>query len=251
MKVRCVIVDDEPLARKLLEQHVSKLPTLELLASLPSAIAALDFLKGNEVDLMFLDVQMPELTGVGLLKVLRHKPLVVLTTAYSDYAVEGYALDVADYLLKPITFERFAATVEKLIVRLSAKRPPRPPEGEMSTLDAAISLPETEAAPEFLFVKDGHKSVRVALRDIQYIEGLKDYVRIHTPERTITSLQSLRHLMEVLPKGDFLRVHHSTIVGVAWVEEVHRDEIRVAGAMLTVSDKYRTEVKGWVAGREL
>ncbi len=247
MKIRCVIVDDEPLARKLLEQYVSRLSALELVASLPSAIAALELLRTEAVDLIFLDVQMPELTGVGLLKVLQHKPLVVLTTAYSDYAVEGYALDVADYLLKPITFERFAATVEKMRVRLSAK----PHTGAPEEAPVTASSSAAETSPEFLFVKDGHKSVRVALRDIQHIEGLKDYVRIHTPERTVTSLQSLRHLMEVLPEGQFLRVHHSTIVGVGWVEEVHRDEIRVAGAMLTVSDKYRAEVKAWVAGREL
>ncbi len=234
----CIIVEDEPMARKLLEQYVAKVPTLELLASLSNALAALEWLQGNETELMFLDVQMPELTGVGLLRVLKQRPAVILTTAYSDYAVEGYALDVSDYLLKPITFERFLAAVERVGTQSPAPPTPMPP-------------PDTSPDPDYLFVKDGQKSVRIALADIQYIEGMKDYVRIHTPARKVTTLQSLKHLVEVLPKGDFLRIHHSTIVGVRWLEEVHRDEVSVAGTMLTVSDSYRAAVKEFVAGREL
>lgn len=245
MPIRCLIVEDEPMARKLLEQYVVKTPDLELMAALSNPLAALEFLKNNQPDLLFLDVQMPELTGIGLLKVMQRKPLVVLTTAYSEYAIEGYALDVADYLLKPITFERFLQSVEKIRARLNG-----PPSTASATDDAPASAPEADK-PDYLFVKDGTKSVRVNFADIQYIEGMKDYVRIHTPERKVTTLQSLKHLVNVLPAGDFLRVHHSYIVGANWIDEVQRDDVSVAGKLVPVSDTYRGGVKEFVEKREL
>ena len=245
--MKCLIVEDEPMARRLLEQYVAKVPDLELAGALSNGLAALAFLKTNEVDVLFLDVQMPELTGVDLLRILKRRPAVILTTAYSEYAVESYALDVADYLLKPITFERFLAAVERISERVRKS-------GNVASTVAIPNAPASEVAAaeaDYLFVKDGQTSVRLALADVQYIEGMKDYVRIHTPHRKITSLQSMRNLMEVLPAGEFLRIHNSTIIGVRWLEEVHRDEVRVASAMLTVSDKYRAEVRAFVAGREL
>ena len=242
MTIRCLIVEDEPMARKLLEQYVAKTPSLELMAAIPNPLDALAFLQDHQPDLLFLDVQMPEITGIGLLKIMKRRPLVVLTTAYSEYAIEGYELDVADYLLKPISFERFLRSVEKVTERLGGVPSPAPP-----------TSPAPAAAPgdEYLFVKDGTKSVRIRLADIQYIEGMKDYVRIHTPERKVTTLQSLKHLVEVLPADTFLRVHHSYIVGVNWIEEVQRDDVLVAGTLVPVSDSYRGGVKAFVGGREL
>lgn len=242
MTIRCLIVEDEPMARKLLEQYVAKTPSLDLMAAISNPLEALSFLQNNEPDLLFLDVQMPEITGIGLLKIMKRKPLVVLTTAYSEYAIEGYELDVADYLLKPITFERFLQSVERITARLNGAPSPAP---QTSTAPAAAP------SDEFLFVKDGTKSVRLRLADIQYIEGMKDYVRIHTPERKVTTLQSLKHLIDVLPEGEFLRVHHSYIVGVNWIEEVQRDDVLVGGTLVPVSDTYRGGVKEFVAGREL
>jgi DNA-binding LytR/AlgR family response regulator len=244
MIIRCLIVEDEPMARKLLEQYVAKTPTLELMAALSNPLDALAFLKDNEPDLLFLDVQMPEITGIGLLKIMKRKPLVVLTTAYSEYAIEGYELDVADYLLKPITFERFLQCIEKITARLNG------PENPASSTSPAPA-PAPENSEGFLFVKDGTKSVRLRVADIQYIEGMKDYVRIHTPGRKVTTLQNLKHLVEVLPANDFLRVHHSYIVGVNWIEEVERDDILVAGTQVPVSDTYRAGVRAFVVGKEL
>lgn len=242
MTIRCVIVEDEPLARKLLTHYVEKTPGLELMATISHPLEALTYLKENQPDLLFLDIQMPEITGIGLLKIMPRRPLVVLTTAYSEYAIEGYALDVADYLLKPITYERFLQSVEKIQARLHGSNA-----GPTTTAPAAPA----ETPVEYLFVKDGTKSVRINFADIQYIEGMKDYVRIHTPDRKVTTLQSLKHLVEVLSDTDFLRVHHSYIVGVDWIEEVQRDDILVAGQLIPVSDTYRGGVKAFVEGREL
>ncbi len=250
MKLTCIIVDDEPMARCLLAQYVDKLASLELLTTCSNSLEALEFLQQNQVDLLFLDVQMPELTGVSLLKILKQRPAVILTTAYSEYAVEGYSLDVADYLLKPITFDRFVAAVERVSQRLRTESRGFGLEPTASPNLASPANTRPAALPDELFVRDGNKSVRVAYEDIQYIEGLKDYVRIHTPSRKVTTLQSLKHLVEFLPSDRFVRIHNSTIIGVRWLEEVHRDEVRVAGTMLTVSDTYRAALRDFVAGRE-
>ncbi len=244
MPIRCIIVEDEPLARRLLEQYVAKTPALELIDALANPLDALTVIRGERPELLFLDIQMPELTGISLLKVLDYRPLVVLTTAYSEYAIEGYALDVADYLLKPITFERFLQSVAKISARLS-------PAGPEVPAPIAPASPPISKEADFLFVKDGTKSVRLRLDEIQYIESLKDYVRIHTPERRITTLQSLKRLVELLPEDRFLRTHHSYIVGAGWIEEVQRDEVLVAGKLVPVSDTYRPAVKRFVEEREL
>ena len=233
----CLVVDDEPMARALLEQYIGRTPSLQLAGSLGSAVQALERLQTDPPDVLFLDVQMPELTGISLLRVLKKPPAVVFTTAYSDYALEGYELDVADYLLKPITFERFLKCVEKLVAHSTSPAPATPPPGD--------------ALPDYLFVKDGTTSVRIKLGEIQYIEGLKDYVRIHTPQRKITTLQSLRGLVDTLPTDRFMRVHHSYIVGLDWVEEVSRDEVRIGEARVPISDSYRREVKQFVEERYL
>ena len=234
----CLVVDDEPMARALLEQYIDRTPSLQLAGSLGSAVRALERLQTDPPDVLFLDVQMPELTGISLLRVLKQPPAVVLTTAYSDYALEGYELDVTDYLLKPITFERFLKCTERLVAHTTSPAPATPP-------------PPGDALPDYLFVKDGTTSVRIKLGEIQYIEGLKDYVRIYTPQRKITTLQSLRGLVDTLPADRFMRVHHSYIVGLDWVEEVSRDEVRIGEARVPISDSYRREVKRFVEERYL
>lgn len=192
---------------------------------------------------------MPEITGIGLLKIIAKKPIVVLTTAYSEYAIEGYELDVTDYLLKPITFERFLKSVEK--IRQAAGSMAPYPAAEPATNAQEAEGTDEEPLVDYLFVKDGTKSVRVDLADIQYIEGLKDYVRIHTKEKKITTLQSLKKLTELLPSNEFVRVHHSYILAMKWIEEVHRDEVLVNGVLVPVSDTYRPALKELVEDRLL
>lgn len=247
MSLKCLIVEDEPMARKLLAQYVEKVPGLELAAALASPLAALDFLQQTTPDVLFLDVQMPEITGIGLLKILTRKPIVVLTTAYSEYAIESYELNVTDYLLKPITFERFLKCVEKVRQVAGTATPTETSLPEASPPDESVP----DAAMEYLFVKDGTKSVRISLADIQYIEGMRDYVKIHTPDKKITTLQSLKKLTDFLPAEDFVRVHHSYIIAMKWIQEVYRDEVLVCGELIPVSDTYRPAFKKMVEDKLL
>ena len=236
----CLIVDDEPLARRLLSDYVQKVPYLNLLRTCSDPMEALDFLRENPVDLLFLDIQMPEITGLTLLKILTNKPLVILTTAYSEYALESYELDVVDYLLKPITLERFLKAMEKINQRLqgsSTAVPTQEPE-PIST------SPET--IPTYIFVKDGTKLVKIKLSEIMYVEGMKDYVAIHTPTQRIVTLQRLKTLEEQLPEGQFIRIHNSYIVALDWLDSIHKEKVKVGAALLPISDSYRKAFKDFI-----
>lgn len=237
MKMKCLIVEDEPMARKLLQEYIDKVPTLELVQAVGNPLEAMNILRDQSIDVLFLDVQMPNITGISFLKILKEKPIVILTTAYSEYAIEGYELDVTDYLLKPITFERFLKAVEKANALWQKEQPtpiPKP------AAPVEIAVPDSKDSPSpFIFVKDGTKLVKLRLNDIRYIEGLKDYVRIHTAERNITTLQRMKTLEEMLPADKFVRIHHSYIIAVEWLDVVHRDEVEIGSATLPVSDTYR------------
>jgi DNA-binding LytR/AlgR family response regulator len=237
LKLNCVIVEDEPLARNLMVEYVHKVPTLNLIEACSSPLAAIEVLRKNSVDLLFLDVQMPELTGISLLKVLQKRPLVVLTTAYSEYALEGYELDVADYLLKPITFERFLRAVDKVTQRLEGKQTP----------EKIIS----DTGNQFMFVKDGTKLVKVQLSDILYIEGLKDYVTIHTKQQKITSLQRMKALEEQLPADLFIRIHNSFIVSLKAIEVVHKGDVQVGGALLPIGETFKKSFREFIEKNQM
>ena len=226
MNLNCLIVDDEPLARNLLKEYVQKVSYLNLIGTCSDALEAADALRNNTVDLLFLDIQMPDLTGIALLKSLQRKPMVILTTAYSEYALESYDLDVVDYLLKPVTLERFLRAVDKAAERTVP---------EQGSQQKAV----TEKASPYIFVKDGTKLVKVGLEDIRYIEGLKDYVTIHTKERKIISLQRLKALEEQLPADRFIRIHNSYIIAVHAIDVIHKNEVQIGGVMLPVSDTYK------------
>jgi two-component system LytT family response regulator len=233
VSISCLIVDDEPLARSLLTDYVKKVPYLNLLDASSSPLAAIEILRSTPVDLLFLDIQMPEITGISLLKALQKKPLVILTTAYSEYALEGYELDVIDYLLKPITFERFLRAVEKVNQRLTAPPAPAP---------VFKNIPDATVQP-FVFVKDGTKLVKVRWDDILYVEGLKDYVTIHTRTQKIVTLQRLKSLEEQLPPDKFIRIHHSYIVAVDAIDVIHKGEVQIGSVTIPVSDTYRKSFK--------
>lgn len=239
MILNCVIVEDEPLARNLMIDYVRKVSSLKLVEACSSPLAAMEVLRNNPVDVLFLDVQMPELTGISLLKVLKRKPLVVLTTAYSEYALEGYELDVADYLLKPITFERFLKAVDKITQRLEGKNTP------------LSEKPATENSNPFVFIKDGTKLVKVQLNDILYIEGLKDYVTIHTKQQKIVSLQRMKALEEQLPPADFIRIHNSFIVALKAIEVVHKGEVQVAGNLLPIGETFKKSFREFIERNQM
>jgi len=216
-------------------EYVKKVPTLNLIEAFSNPLEAMETLRSAPIDILFLDVQMPELTGISLLKILKKRPLVVLTTAYSQYALEGYELDVADYLLKPITFERFLKSVDKITQRLESVPAVQQP--------LAAQSPPSSA---FIFVKDGTKLVKVKLDEILYIEGLKDYVTIHTIHQKIVTLQRLKALEEQLPADKFIRIHNSYIVALDAIDVIQKNEVQIKGVTLPVGDTYRKSFKEFI-----
>ncbi|MFO7256339.1 MAG: LytTR family DNA-binding domain-containing protein [Bacteroidota bacterium] len=239
MKITCLIVDDEPLARNLLSEYAAKVPYLEVKGTCANALEAMDVLQQESVDLLLLDIQMPDLTGTAFVKTLQRKPLVIFTTAYSEYALEGYELDVVDYLLKPITFERFLRAIDKASQRLQ--------QGKSQPETSEIGEPDAS----YMFVKDGTKLVKVRWDDILYIEGLKDYVTIHTRDQKIVTLQRLKVLEGQLPADKFMRIHNSYIVRLEAIDAVHKNEVQLGKTMLPISDSYRKTFRDFVARRHV
>jgi len=229
-KITCVVVDDEPLALKLVTDYVQKTPFLQLVESTTDPLKAMELVQKGMVDLLFLDIQMPELTGLQLMKIIGHKSKVIVTTAYPDYALDGYTFDVIDYLLKPITFERFLRAVEKASQRANV--------GNAAATKEVTEQTGASSQP-FVFVKDGTKLVKINWDDILFVEGLKDYVTIHTKQQKIVSLQRLKALEELLPADQFIRVHHSFIVALKAIDAVHKGEIQIGQSLIPISDTYR------------
>jgi two-component system LytT family response regulator len=225
-------VEDEPLARNLMVDYVSKVSYLSLVEAISNPLAALEVLKKNQIDLLFLDIQMPEITGINLLKTLQKKPLVILTTAYSEYAIESYELDVVDYLLKPITFDRFLKAVDKASQRIASPTQPM-----------IIDRPVVDPVQPFVFVKDGTKLVKIMWDDILYVEGLKDYVTIHTKAQKVISLQRLKVLETQLPADRFIRIHHSYIIALKAIDTVHKGEVQIGNAFIPISESYKKAFK--------
>jgi DNA-binding LytR/AlgR family response regulator len=229
MTYKCLIVDDEAPARKLLSEYVHKIPILECLHVVSNARQAESLLKETAVDILFLDIQMPDLTGLDLIKLLPNpKPAIILTTAYSQYAVESYEFAVADYLLKPIVFERFAQAVDKVIGNFLDK---------VNTNLPIAQTKETEKTsfPDATFVKSNLKIVKIYFDQILYIEGLREYISIFTTEGRHVVLQSLSRFLEILPPTQFIRVHRSYIVNVERIDAVENNTIRVGNTEIVIS----------------
>ncbi|MEL6536170.1 MAG: response regulator transcription factor [Bacteroidota bacterium] len=232
MTIRCVIIDDEPLAREILEDYAERVPFLELVATFDNGLAALTYLSAHTVDVLFLDIQMPELTGMQLLKVLPSpQPAVILTTAYDQYALEGYALQVTDYLLKPIAFDRFLQAAQRAFQN-STKQ-------EVEPVPTGVAPPKGGTEPEFLFVKTEHRMQRVMLADLQYIEGMKDYLMLHTRSGKLMTLQNFRYFEDRLPAERFVRVHKSYMVSIPHIEQIERSRITIGDQLIPISDTYR------------
>jgi len=224
MKVKCIIVDDEPLAREILESYVKRIDCLELVGQFRNAVMAFDFIHdGNPVDLILLDIQMPKLTGIEFLRTLANPPKVIFTTAYRDYAFEGFELEILDYMLKPISFERFMKGIAKYKVSTTSK-----------------TTPDLEGS--FIFFKSDKKNIKVHLHDILYIESIKDYVKIKTLEKEVVTHQKISELETKLPDTDFMRVHRSFIVNIPKIESYSMTEIELANNSIPVGRIYKTEV---------
>lgn len=226
--MKCIIVDDEPLAREVLEAFAAKVPFLKVLASCKNAYEALNALQKDTIDLIFLDIQMPELSGIQLYESLPYKPLLVFTTAYSNYAVEGFDLDAVDYLVKPFSFDRFLRAANKAYAVFLQKKESHDPAGHSNR--------------DFMFVKDGNKIVKVAYDDILYIEGMKDYVKIVLKDKFVLTLISMQKMVEKLPADRFVRIHRSFIVSVSKIDSVEKNRVIISGKWLAVGSSYKDEL---------
>jgi two-component system LytT family response regulator len=228
MKIRCIAVDDEPPALAQIEEYTSRVPYLELLASFDNAFETLDFLKANEVELLFLDIEMEGLTGIQLLNVLKRKPKVVLTTAYDQYAIKAFDLDVSDYLLKPISFERFLQAVDKIYDILQPKNIP-----VVSSLNSEVPT------RNYMFIKTEYRMQRVDFENILFIEGMKEYLVIHTIEgKKVLTLMSFKKMEEMLPGSNFTRVHKSYIVALDKIISIERNRIKIGNILIPVGESY-------------
>ena len=235
MILKCIVVDDEPLALDIIADYIAKIPFLELVKCTENAIEALQLVQEGGIDLVFLDIQMPELTGIQFLKIAGNKASYILTTAYSQYALESYDLNVSDYLLKPIAFDRFYKAVEK--VRHHSQKNEQLPIAAIESL--AKPTPITTPVHDFIFIKTENRIQKLRLDDILYIEGLKDYISIFTKTERIITLQNMKKMDETLPKDSFIRVHKSYIIAVDKIESIERSRIAIAGKTIPVGDTYR------------
>lgn len=231
MKTNCLIVDDEPLARELIRNHIQKLDNFEIVGECGDAMKALEVLRNHKVDLMFMDIQMPQITGIEFLKTLKHPPQVIITTAYREYALEGFELDVVDYLLKPITFERFLKAVNKYF-QVSTDN--------FGSVENYSPVNKNDEA--FIYVKENKRVLKLHLNDILYIEGLSEYVKIHTPEKRIVTKTSMTSMEEKLPDNDFMRIHKSYIVSLRKIEAFTSTSIEIEGKGLPIGRSFKNRV---------
>jgi len=246
--IRCLIVDDEPLALHILEDYISKIPFLQLVKATTNPIEALTLVQEKLVDLVFLDVQMPELTGIQFLRIANGKAKVILTTAYPQYALEGYELDVIDYLLKPIAFDRFFKSVQKA---QGVLQPAAAPVQNETVQQQQPQQQQNDFLSDFIFVKTEHKIQKVYLNDILFIEGLKDYISIFTPGERIITLQNMKKMEDALPERNFIRVHKSYIVSINKIDSIERSRIFIGDKVIPVGDTYREEFFKIIDGKNI
>lgn len=225
MKLRCYLIDDELPAINILKSYLQKIPDLELVGSHTNALEALSILKEQKVDLLFLDIQMPDITGIEFLQILENPPMVIFTTAYEAYALQGYELDIIDYLVKPIPFPRFIKAVNKA--------------QKWHTNNATQMETHQE---QYLFVKADYQTIKIPLDTILYIEGLKDYVKIYTTEKMVMTRLNLKGISEKLPTDQFIRVHRSFIVAFAKIVAFQKGQIRIGDKQIPVGNTYQADL---------
>ncbi len=234
MEIKALIIDDEPLAQNVIRQYAQKLPDLRIIDSCTDAISAHTVLQEKEVDLLFLDINMPKLSGISFLKNLKNAPMVIFTTAYSEYALEGFELDAIDYLKKPFSFERFCKAYYRAEELFKLKQ---------NAENTAVS---NEVHSDFLFIKSNKKSVKVKFSDIQYIEGLGDYIKIHLKNSKLVTNLSMKKILGLLPANHFHRIHKSYIVSLDRIESVEGNLVAVNEHKLPIGNSYRQQFLGLI-----
>lgn len=232
MKTKCLVIDDEPLARDLMRSHIEKLENFEICAECGDAMKALQELHNHKIDLMFMDIQMPQITGIEFLKTLKNPPKVILTTAYREYALDGFELDVVDYLLKPITFERFLKSINKYYQATQ----------EEINNSKPVTLNNNHTEEAFIYVKENKKVVKLHLSEILYVEGLSEYVQIYTNDKKIITKTSMTNMSDKLPEDNFIRIHKSYIVSLSKIEAFTSSSIEVPGKELPIGRSYKNSV---------
>jgi DNA-binding LytR/AlgR family response regulator len=243
--INCIIIDDEPLAQRVIEKFLEDLPNFHVLAKCNNAFEAMDAINEKDVDLMFLDINMPKLSGLSFLKSLKNPPLVIVTTAYSEYAIEGYELDVVDYLKKPFSFERFFKAIQKVQERL--KKPEiTHTDKEIAHDESPIEISADLSTSKFIFVKANKKNYKVDIDDIFYIEALGDYIKIHTSTQVLVTYQSMKKIELILPSNIFVRIHKSYIVSVNKIKSVEGNMVEVKNEKLSIGNSYKQQFQDFV-----
>ena len=232
MKIRCLIADDEPIARQIVAGYIEQIPHLELVGTCKDAFEVMDQLRKTEIDLLFLDINMPKLSGISLLRSLTKRPQVILTTAYKEYALEGFELSVTDYLLKPFSLERFLQAIQKVEQGYNSGTKVGP-EQEPSPIDPS---------PTHLFVKVDRQMVKVVLADIRYVSAYGNYIKIHLPGETLLSLQTLGQFLQKLPARDFFQIHKSHLINFKHLRALEGNRVKVDEEWLAVGKAYRSQL---------
>lgn len=241
--MKCIAIDDEPLALNVIKEHCSKLDFLQLVGTYTSAIDAVKMLNQQEIDVLFIDIQMPNITGLEFVRMLKKPPMVILTTAYSEYALDGFELNVLDYLLKPIPFDRFFQAVNKAYELFSFRN-----EKPVVTTQNIIENQKAETPEEnpFVLVKVEYSTVKVALADILYIEGIKDYVKIKLKNKSLLTKATMKYLEEKLPQKDFIRVHKSFIISLKSINKIENNRILIDDQRIPIGSSYKYQFNEYI-----
>ena len=232
MELKCIAIDDEPFALELIRQYVARIPELKLINTFDDAITGGEFLRENKTDLLFIDINMPDITGIELVRSLKEKPITIFTTAYKKFAFEGFELEAVDYLLKPISFERFNKAVQRAI----------------NFHEYRNQHKNGQAGNNYFFVRSEYKMIKIELEEIVYVEGLEDYIKIHlADEKPVLTLMTLKAILEKLPANRFLRIHRSYIVPLKKIKSVLNRKVTLSNLVeLPISDTYAAAVNDWI-----
>lgn len=233
--MKVILVDDEPLAQRVIEKYCEDIPSIEIIAKCNNAMEAQEVLNNNKIDVMFLDINMPKMTGISFLKTLKNAPFVIFTTAYSEYAMEGYELDVIDYLKKPFAFDRFFKSIQKVQERLKEK------EEKVTIIEKIIETSSTTPSvhQKFIFIKSNKKNYKVNIEDIYFIEALGDYIKVHTKDQTLVTYLSMKKIETQLPADAFVRMHKSFIVNIHKIKSIEGNMVEVKNERITIGNNYK------------
>lgn len=229
MLLKCIAIDDEPLALELIHTYVGRRPDVQLIHTFEDAISGAEYLSTAQVDLVFLDINMPDISGIDLAKALKSKPMLIFTTAYKQFAFDGFELEAVDYLLKPIAYERFAKALDKAIeIRKYKMSPP------------------SEQNEAYIYVHSAYRMIKIMLKEIEYIESMEDYIKIHLrTEKTVLTLMTLKKVLALLPEEQFKRIHRSYIVSIAAIKSIQHKKIQLTEVTIPIGESYGEQVKNW------